>query len=151
MIIRKLTFGDYDRAEDLFHKLHNIHVEAEPDLYKQRDVIYKKRDFRKLVKSKDRILLCAEENGRIIAVSNTKLCTSGMTEIKMAFMDAMFVEDEFRGKGIGKELFFETEKLAKEWGAKRLDLTVWDFNKTALDFYKSLGMKIQNYTLQKIL
>ena len=151
MVIRKLTYEDYEQAEALFRKLHNIHVEALPDLYKSRECIYKKRDFKKLVKSKERILLCAEEKGRIIAVSNTKLCTSGKTEMKMAFMDAIFVEKEFREKDIGKKLFLETEHLAKEWGAKRLDLTVWDFNKTALSFYEALGMQIQNYTLEKVL
>lgn len=151
MTIRKLTFEDYDRAEELFHKLHNIHVEAEPDLYKTRDFIYKKRDFKKLVKSKESILLCAEEKGRVIAVSNTKLCTSGMTEMKMAFMDAIFVEDEFRNKGVGKMLFTETQQIAKKWGAKRMDLTVWDFNEAALSFYKAQGMKVQNYTLEIVL
>ena len=151
MIVRKLTYEDYKQAEALFQKLHNIHVAALPEMFKERDPIYNKRDFKKLAKSKDKILLCAEENGRLIAVSNTKLCTSGMTDIKMAFMDAIYVEDEFRKNGVGKKLFYETERIAKEWGAKRLDLSVWDFNEAALGFYKSLGMKIQNYTLEKTL
>ena len=151
MIVRKLTYEDYKQAEALFQKLHNIHVAALPEMFKERDPIYNKRDFKKLTKSKDKILLCAEENGRLIAVSNTKLCTSGMTDIKMAFMDAIYVEDEFRKNGVGKKLFYETERIAKEWGAKRLDLSVWDFNEAALGFYKSLGMKIQNYTLEKTL
>lgn len=34
-------------------------------------------------------------------------------------------------------------------GAKRLDLMVWDFNKSAIDFYKSLGMAEQRYILEK--
>ena len=72
-----------------------------------------------------------------------------MTDIKMAFMDALYVEDDFRGKGIGKKLFYETEKIAKENGAKRLDLTVWEFNKDAISFYKSLGMQPQRYTFEK--
>ena len=149
MIIRRMIFEDYEQAEALFQKLHNLHVEAEPDLYKTLDCINKKKDFKKLVKSKNKILLCAEENGRIIGVSNTKLCTSGMTDIKMAFMDALYVEDDFRGKGIGKKLFFETEHIAKENGARRLDLTVWEFNKEAISFYKSLGMQPQRYTFEK--
>lgn len=151
MVIRKLTSKDYEQAEALFHKLHNIHVAALPDMFKERDLIYRKRDFKKLIKSKDKILLCAEEKGRIIAVSNTKLCTSGMTEMKMAFMDAIYVEEGYRKNGVGKQLFSETERLAKEWGAKRLDLSVWSFNKTALGFYEALGMQIQNYTLEKVL
>ncbi len=149
MIIRRMTFEDYEQAEELFKKLHNLHAEMEPDIYKKLDCVNKKRDFKKQVKSKYKIMLCAEENGKIIGVSNTKLCTSGMTEIKMAFMDALYVEDKFRGKGIGKKLFLETEHIAKENGAKRLDLHVWEFNANAINFYKSLGMEVQRYTFEK--
>ena len=149
MIIRRMTFDDYEQVEVLFQKLHNMHADAEPDLYKPLDCIHKKRDFKKLVNSKSKILLCAEDDGKIIGVSDTKFCTSGMTDIKMAFMDALYVEDDFRGKGIGKKLFYETEKIAKENGAKRLDLTVWEFNKDAINFYKSLGMQPQRYTFEK--
>lgn len=149
MIIRQMNADDYEQAELLFQKLHNQHVEAEPDLYKKLDCINKKRDFKKQIKSKNKIMLCAEEDGKIIGISNTKFCTSGMTDIKIAFMDALYVEDEFRGKGIGKKLFLKTEHIAKENGAKRLDLHVWEFNADAVNFYKSLGMEIQRYTFEK--
>ena len=59
----------------------------------------------------------------------------------------LFLKSYF--KGIGKKLFCETEKIAKENGAKRLDLTVWEFNKDAISFYKSLGMQPQRYTFEK--
>ena len=105
MIIRRMTFEDYEQAEALFKKLHNLHAEMEPDMYKKLDCVNKKRDFKKHVKSKNKIMLCAEEDGKIIGVSNTKFCTSGMTEIKMAFMDALYVDENFRSSGVGKNLF----------------------------------------------
>lgn len=74
-----------------------------------------------------------------------------MTEIKMAFMDALYVDENFRSSGVGKNLFLETERIAKENGAKRLDLTVWNFNKGAIKFYESLGMVVQRYTFEKTL
>ena len=40
------------------------------------------------------------------------------------------------------------EIIAKDIGAKRIDLTVWQFNKTAMNFYKSLGMKTQRIVLE---
>ena len=40
------------------------------------------------------------------------------------------------------------EIIAKDIGAKRIDLTVWQFNKTAIKFYKSLGMKTQRIVLE---
>lgn len=149
MTIRRMAFEDYEQAEELFKKLHNLHAEMEPDMYKKLDCVNKKRDFKKQVRSKYKIMLCAEENEKIIGVSNTKLCTSGMTDIKMAFMDALYVDENFRGTGVGKKLFFETERIAKENGAKRLDLTVWNFNKDAIKFYESLGMVVQRFTFEK--
>ena len=47
MVIRKLTSEDYEQAEALFHKLHNIHVAALPDMFKERDRIYRKREISK--------------------------------------------------------------------------------------------------------
>ena len=78
MIIRRMTFDDYEQVEVLFQKLHNMHADAEPDLYKPLACIHKKRDFKKLVNSKSKILLCAEDDGKIIGVSDTKFCTSGI-------------------------------------------------------------------------
>lgn len=40
------------------------------------------------------------------------------------------------------------EIISKNIGAKRIDLTVWQFNKTAMNFYKSLGMKTQRIVLE---
>ena len=48
MIIRRMIFEDYEQIEALFQKLHTIHVNAEPDLYKPLDCIHKKRDFKML-------------------------------------------------------------------------------------------------------
>ena len=53
MIIRRIIFEDYEQVEALFQKLHTIHVNAEPDLYKPIDCIHKKRDFKKSVNSKN--------------------------------------------------------------------------------------------------
>lgn len=40
------------------------------------------------------------------------------------------------------------EIIAKDIGAKRIDLTVWQFNKTAIKFYESLGMETQRKILE---
>ena len=39
MIIRRMTFEDYEQAEELFKKLHNLHAEMEPDMYKKLDCV----------------------------------------------------------------------------------------------------------------
>lgn len=59
-----------------------------------------------------------------------------------------FVLSEYRRQGIATKLFEQIKEISKDIGAKRIDLTVWQFNKSAFDFYKSLGMKEQRTVLE---
>jgi len=43
------------------------------------------------------------------------------------------------------------EQKAKELGATRIDLMVWEFNESAQELYRSLGMTPQRYILEKLL
>ncbi|PJA98231.1 MAG: N-acetyltransferase [Ignavibacteriales bacterium CG_4_9_14_3_um_filter_30_11] len=57
------------------------------------------------------------------------------------YLEDLFVRPKFRGKGIGKELLKSLVKIAKERNCGRIEWTVLDWNKPAIDFYKSLGSK----------
>ena len=67
---------------------------------------------------------------------------------KSIYIDDIFVLEEFRHQGIATKLYKRVESIVKDIGAKRIDLTVWQFNKTAMNFYKSLGMKTQRKILE---
>ena len=51
--------------------------------------------------------------------------------------------------GIAKKLFLEVENWAREKGAVRLELHVWDFNRDAMALYTAMGMTPQRYVLEK--
>ena len=68
--------------------------------------------------------------------------------IKSIYIDDIFVLEEFRHQGIATKLYKQVESIAKDIGAKRIDLTVWQFNTTALKFYESLGMETQRKILE---
>ena len=55
------------------------------------------------------------------------------------FLEDLFVRPERRGQGIGKALFAEVTRIARERGCPRLEWLVLDWNQTAIDFYKSQG------------
>ena len=55
------------------------------------------------------------------------------------FLEDLFVEPEFRGRGIGLSLFKRLAEIAAERGCKRLDWNVLDWNESAISFYKQLG------------
>jgi GNAT superfamily N-acetyltransferase len=57
------------------------------------------------------------------------------------YLEDLFVDQELRGKGIGKALLQSVAKVAKERNCGRLEWSVLDWNKPSIDFYLSLGAK----------
>lgn len=55
------------------------------------------------------------------------------------YLEDLFVKPEERGKGYGKTMLRFLAKLAVERGCGRFEWAVLDWNKPAVDFYKSLG------------
>lgn len=55
------------------------------------------------------------------------------------YLEDLFVEPEMRGKGIGKKLFLELVKIAKDRNCGRIEWSVLNWNTPAIDFYKSMG------------
>ena len=55
------------------------------------------------------------------------------------YLEDLFVQPEMRGKGIGKKLFLELIKIAKERNCGRVEWSVLNWNTPAIDFYKSMG------------
>jgi len=60
------------------------------------------------------------------------------------FLEDIFVRPELRGRGIGKALFAELLRIARERGCSRMEWLVLDWNQTAIDFYRSLGAEPLN-------
>lgn len=54
-------------------------------------------------------------------------------------LEDLFVRPEFRGHGIGKALLRRVAAIAVERGCARLQWDVLEWNKPAIDFYKSLN------------
>lgn len=60
------------------------------------------------------------------------------------YLEDLFVKPEYRGKGFGKALLVELAKITKERNCGRLEWSVLDWNKPAIDFYKSLGANLMD-------
>lgn len=55
------------------------------------------------------------------------------------YLEDLFVKPAYRGKGYGKALITELARIAVERGCGRLEWWCLDWNKSSIDFYKSLG------------
>lgn len=58
------------------------------------------------------------------------------------FLEDLFVDPQFRGKGIGKALLAELANIAQQENCYGLKWEVLDWNQSAIDFYEGLGAKV---------
>ena len=74
-----------------------------------------------------------------------------MTDIKTLYIDDLCVDENLRGKHIGKELYESAVKLAKDKGCYNLTLNVWSCNPSAMRFYEAQGLKPQKVGMELVL
>ncbi len=60
------------------------------------------------------------------------------------YLEDLFVQPNFRGKGIGKALLVHLARLARERDCGRVEWWVLDWNESAIEFYKSIKAQPMN-------
>ena len=153
--IRKLIESDYDQVIELYAQLDELHVQARPDcfVHRENDKIYPKDAFIHNLSYAGGLELGAFDNDLLIGVVSATLWEESnmRKDLKTVCLDNIYVLPTYRRRGLAVKLFAEVESWAKEQGAIRLDLHVWDFNEGALALYRAMGMDYQRYVMEKTL
>jgi len=67
------------------------------------------------------------------------------------YLEDLYIKLEVRGKGLGKEMLSFLAKLAKDRDCKRFEWWCLDWNKSSINFYKSIGAKpMKNWTVYRL-
>ena len=67
------------------------------------------------------------------------------------YLEDLFVDPEYRGKGYGKAILKELARIAVERGCGRLEWWCLDWNQPSIDFYLSLGAEaMDDWTVYRI-
>lgn len=151
MIIEIPNINDYSKINTLAVKLHDIHVKWRPDIFVHSDVIFEVEELKQLIE--DKYIFVARENEDIVGyilIGPIKEGTkNGYKYRKELPIEAMIVDENLRGKGIGTKLLEHVIKIANENNCTAVRLTVNEENNSARYVYEKLGMKVKNiaYTL----
>jgi GNAT superfamily N-acetyltransferase len=67
------------------------------------------------------------------------------------YIEDLFVEERYRRQGIGRALLLYVARLAKARQCGRLEWSVLDWNKPAVEFYKQLGaVPMSDWTVYRL-
>lgn len=86
------------------------------------------------------IILAENENG-ILGMSFYYIRYSTWKG-RCLYLEDLVVKEEYRGQKVGKVLFEETIKAAKEMNAKLMTWQVLDWNEPAINFYKKFNAEL---------
>jgi ribosomal protein S18 acetylase RimI-like enzyme len=146
-----MTKTDISEVSVLMAALHRTHREFQPDIYIETDKPFADSDLLREIDDSERIILVAESDktiaGFCIVINKTPqnpLCFNR----KIAFIEAIYVRDDMRRRGIGNTLYTAALDKAKKDGADSIELIVCSLNKTALCFYEQMGMRVKNNVME---
>jgi len=158
--IRKANVNDVPRIIELWNSLNLLHRKKfgyDSPLFRHNKKnlclsLYKKF-VTKRIQARNATVFVAELNEKIIGhiiVFIDKLPPIYVHD-KQGYVGEIFVEEKYRGKGIGRKLLTAGEEWAKKKGLYSLGLTVFIRNETALSAYRKFGFFEHHLKMSKII
>lgn len=141
MIIKKVdNTEEASICDNLLTKLINDEKKYNDNL--KEDYIVKDY-FKNIYHKENRVLLIAKEE-KIIGYTYVKIITddNGPTLYREALIDGLYVEEEYRNKGIGTKLIEEAIEWCKNNDVKCISLHAINKNIAAKRLYDKLGFEV---------
>ena len=155
MIIRRAETKDKARLGQLLSQVLLVHHNARPDLFKSAAKKYTDAELDAILADATRPIFVAESDGEVLGYAFCIFIqhkdNNILTDVKTLYIDDLCVDENIRGKGIGRSLYNYVVEYAKECGCYNVTLNVWADNKPALAFYESIGLHKQKIGMELIL
>ncbi len=83
----------------------------------------------------------ADDDGELLGMAIHFRNFSTWTGRVGIYLEDLYVRPEHRGRGVGRALLADLARTAVDRGYARVDWAVLDWNRTAIDFYRSVGAR----------
>ena len=133
--IRKANINDSIKLNELLTKL--IRDEKKYDNNINEEFIVNSF-YENIIDKKNNYLLVGESSNKIVGYLYGYIIDDGDTVVnKVAKIDALYIEEEYRHLGIGSSLINEFKEIIKEENIKYIEVNVCNNNKEAIFTYKN--------------
>jgi len=153
-MIRKANTTDISRIIELLHQVNMVHHVIRPDLFKPHTTKYNEQELEALLCDDSKPIFVYDDGTvsgyafcQVTEVKDNQL----LQDIKTLYIDDICVDEQARGKHVGKALYEYVRDYAQSIGCNNITLNVWEGNDPALSFYRNMGMKVQKTTMEIIL
>lgn len=156
MRIRRAEMKDIPKMNDLLNQVCLIHYQGRPDLFKTGTKKYSDQQLVKLIADDNKPIFVAVDDhdyvmGYVFCIFQQHVDNNILTDVKTLYIDDLCVDENLRGRHVGRQLYDYAVNFAKESGCYNLTLNVWSCNPAAMKFYESCGLKPQKVHMETIL
>ena len=153
-MIRKAAKEDIQRIIELLHQVNMVHHVIRPDLFKPHTTKYNEQELEAMLDDDSKPIFVFDDGMvlgyafcQVSEVKNNQL----LEDIKTLYIDDICVDENARGKHVGKALYEHVLEYAKSIACNNITLNVWEGNEPAQRFYRNMGMQVQKTTMEIIL
>jgi GNAT superfamily N-acetyltransferase len=136
---------DLNAIAEMNEKLHEIHYKNYPDHFKPFNKIEVINWFKiGIGNPKGKLLIAKDGNiylGYVFAMIHERKENPFCIARRYIEVDHIYVDENYRNNGIGKRLLNEIIRFAKQKNVNEIELTTWNFNKTAINSFENYGFK----------
>ena len=144
-MVRFGTEKDIEKINDLRKQVNEIHAVGRPDVFKAgfdrklQDLAYT------LINGENSNILVAERDGVICGMACVEYVCKPETPYTMKrkfyHVQEIAVDESFRRQGVAGELFEFMKVDAEKRKLTKIELDVWAFNESAIEFYEAIGFE----------
>ena len=153
-MIRLATTNDIPRLLELLHQVNMVHYERRPDIFKPHTTKYNAEQLQDLLTQPDKAIFVYEDEGvqgyafvQMEDVHDDIL----LQDMRTLYIDDICVDEQARGKHVGKQLFEHVRAYAEKLVCGAITLNVWEGNDAAMAFYRKLGMSVRKTCMEMMI
>ena len=139
----------------LLRQVGSVHHEGRPDIFRSGAQKYGASQVLAMLSSIESPIFVAVEDEKVLGYCFCQMKSHPqdpvLCDVLSLYIDDLCVDENCRGKGIGKALYEAVCRYAKMRKCYNITLNVWACNKAAMAFYEKMGLKPQKIGLETIL
>ena len=149
--IRTAKKVGYESVIKIMSQVQDMHVEWRPDVYKPNDNLIPEDVFEKIIENGT--FYVAETNDMVVGVLEIVFrhieSPSHVTR-DVIFIDTMAIDENYRGMGIGHQMFDFLKEIKQEKGLDGIELQVNAKNRAAYEMYQKCGFTEKSINMELI-
>ena len=153
-MIRLATTNDIPRLLELLHQVNMVHYERRPDIFKPHTTKYNAEQLQDLLTQPNKAIFVYEDEGvqgyAFVQMENVHDDIL-LQDMRTLYIDDICVDEQARGKHVGKQLFDHVRAYAEKLGCGAITLNVWEGNDAAMAFYRKLGMSVRKTCMEMMI